>query len=230
MLQTGDGEPVTCRAAREHQDQRVVRRLPKQRLKRRAIDDELRFTFEEAVRQIHLPRVEERDDLIDGCGQTLSGCQRAPSCRMNRVSSGTSQPGIAGQSGSPGSISMNSVSVFRNPGITRTTGRLRAHTIASSTEDRLASCRIDVQVGGGSSICLRSKRAIASCGESHSSAVVSLSSCLACWPAGMRATKKRVSYRRVSTSGVTQCANGWRSLTVRYTFASSCSSRTAAIR
>jgi hypothetical protein len=63
-----------------------------------------------------------------------------------------------------------------------------------------------VHVGGGSEISCRRQRAIASAGLSHSLWLVSPASWIGVWPSGARATKKRVSKRLVSISGVTQCA------------------------
>src|SRR5688500_4023231 len=139
MLQRLGGEPESGGTTRQHLNERVGRRLTEQGLKGCAVDQELRLAIEEAVGQVHTPRVEEGNDLIDGGDQGFRGCHRAPSCRMNRVSSGVSQPGIAGTSGSPGSISMNSPSVFRKPGITRTISWRRAHANTSSIDDRLDS-------------------------------------------------------------------------------------------
>ena len=104
-----------------------------------------------------------------------------------------SHPGIVGNDGSPGSVKVTRSPSLKNPGITRTIGFDFAHASASSIDVRCASWRIVVHVGGGSRSSRRSNRAIASRGESQSSAVVSLSSCFGVCPSGMRARKKRVS-------------------------------------
>ena len=96
-----DGEPKAGRTPRQHQDQRIVRRLSQQRFERRAVDHKLRPAIEEAVGQIQLARVEDTSiTLIDARPDhgSSSGCHRAPSCSTNRVSSGTSQSGIVGNS------------------------------------------------------------------------------------------------------------------------------------
>ena len=94
--------------------------------------------------------------------QAFDGCHRAPSCSTNRVSSGHVPVRNRRKQRIARQRERHSSPFLKKPGITRAIGRGCAHANTSSIDVRGASCRMLVQVGGGSSSSLRLNRSIAS--------------------------------------------------------------------
>ena len=103
VLQRLDRETVTCRAPRNHQDQRIATGPPQHRFERRAVQQELRAAIEQPVRQVEALAIEQRDQLGRRARiRSRIGSHPRPSSSRKRVSSGTSQPWIVGNVGIAG--------------------------------------------------------------------------------------------------------------------------------
>ena len=203
-----------------------------QRFERRAVDHELRPAIEEAVRQIHPARVEILDHPID---RRRSGL-RAAAIALRPAAQSAFLPGRPSRESSetadrPAASASRRSPSLKKPGITRTIGFDRAHANASSIDVRCASWRMVVQVGGGSS----SSRALESRDRFARRQPVERG--------GLAFVVLRRLSRPASATGRSACRSGGsrspaspsartarRSSTVMLTLASSCSSRTAAVR
>ena len=180
--------------ARQHQDQRIVRRWPSSVSNGAPLITNCVLRSKKPSGRSILPRVEVLDHAIDRLDQTLIGCHRAPSCSTKRVSSGTSQPGIVGNSGSPGSVSVTGVAVLEE-------SRHDAHDrFRLRPRQRIFDRRCDARAGGSWST---SAAATAAPAARIARSLPAATATRARWSrsrrasasvrAGMRARKKRVS-------------------------------------
>ena len=187
-------KPIPCRAACEHQHQRIRRRAADPLLERHAIEQKLRPAVEQTVRQVLAAAVEEIDQLIDRPSRAGTGLHPLPFLQHEARVLGHVPVGHGRMHRVTRQRQHRLISGLRiNRGCTRAMGLVRAHASVSSTESKRASCLSVVHVGGGSMIAPRRHCSIAAAGgqpdeRGHLAFVVPR----VC-PSGMLARKNRVS-------------------------------------